>query len=72
MADWMCAECESVEIRGIDVPGHEQWSQDFIAAHMAEHDMHLLEHGGDHAAMRTRLRRPALHAALRFMKGSKA
>jgi len=68
MADWRCAECVSVEIRGIDAPGHEEWSRRFIAAHMATHDEQLAEHGGDRATMRRRLRMPAVHAALTALR----
>lgn len=69
MADWRCAECENVEIRGIDAPGHEDWSRRFIAEHMAIHDEQLVDdHGGDRTALRRRLRTPAVHAALNMVR----
>lgn len=64
MADWVCAECENVEIRDINAPGYEEWSRRFIAAHMATHDEHLAQHGGDREVTRRWLRFPALHTAL--------
>jgi hypothetical protein len=64
MADWKCPHCLNVEIRGIDAPGHEEWSQNYIAAHEATHAEHLDEHQGDVDALHLRLQSPALHAAL--------